>query len=432
MKKFLLALLVICSALSAKAYAADNKNDAVRVGLCYGSSAVSSVLIEGTGLCFGYSDGEFVREGEWEDKEVTITALGADVLCVNSEIPVDVSSKEFAMCPSEGYISVNGSAYRGYIILKPDSSNMLTVINCLSLEEYLYGVIGSEMPSSWHPEALKAQAVCARGFAISNMQKHASEGFNLCSTTNCQVYKGVSAETPSVIKAADETAGQVLMYDGSVAQTLFFSCSGGHTADVKNVWGSDIAYLRGVDDPYESGADAPLHSWSATLTNENIKQALADIEVDIGDITGLEPSIDDSQRVYELKITGTSGEYTLKRLNTCSVFASYGLRSNKYTITPYGTDTSVYAISSSGIREIQQRYAVGSGGEVSLLTQNPAALSSAGKTTLAASSPRGYVFNGGGWGHGVGMSQYGAKGMAENGYTYDRILYHYYPGTYLE
>lgn len=430
MKKLLVILMTALTLFTNTiSYAKQSDYSTVTVGLFYGETALDALTLSTSdGFLYGEFDDEFEEDDGFNENVLTITAEDT-ALKINDAVTFE---REVSLLPNDGIISINSSKYRGGVILKAENSK-ITVINFLSLEEYLYGVIGSEMPSKWDIEALKAQAVCARSFAVTNSDKHLKEGFNLCPTTNCQVYRGIAAEDNSTIKAVDETEGELLMYDGKVAEALFFSSSGGHTADVKNVWGSEIPYLRGVEDTYEA-KDSPRHSWSATLSNEDIKEALKKIEIDIGDIKELKATTDKTGRTYNLEIIGTKGTHTLKRTGTASPFASYGVISNKFTVTPYGKDVKkFYALSSSGRAvEVPKLYAINLSEKVLDLTLPVTILSASGKTTVEEGAPSGYIFNGGGWGHGVGMSQYGAKGMAEAGYDYDEILAHYYPGTYLE
>ncbi len=434
LKKFFVSIIVIMfltavSLFSLNAKAAQSSD--IRVGLYYASTAPSSVTISGNGLQYGSLTNTFVLEEDLSSNGITLS-LTEEFTFTDGTRTYGAPQSEIAIATSDGQISIEGKKYRGYVVLKPQSDGKITVINSLSVDEYLYGVIGSEMPSSWNIEALKAQAVCARCFALTNMNKHVGYGFNVCSTTNCQVYGGIASETESTRRAVDETAGKILKYNGQIAQTVFFSCSGGHTADVRNIWGGDFPYLYGVDDPYENEDNTPRHSWVATLTNDDIKASLNKIGVDVGDIVSVETAIDASQHVYELTVTGTNGKHTLKKQDTCSVFASYGLMSTKYTVAPYGSNaSSVYAISSTGTSLSSPAFALSS--SVKTAMENGfSVLSSSGKSAVSSGGAKGYIFNGGGWGHGVGMSQYGANAMAANGFKYDDILYHYYPGTNLE
>lgn len=436
LKKFMLILGFIVIMLGMPITGSADDAGMIKVGLMYGSSAPKTVTLSANGgFYYGYTEGTvFTKTGDITESTAEVSAPGGSQITVNSA-QIAIGAAGITLYPNSGYISVNGSAYRGGIIIIPDANLNLTVINFLPTEQYLYGVISSEMPSSWNMEAQKAQAVCARNFAYTNMGKHASDGFNVCSTTNCQVYKGVAGETESSVSAADATAGKLLKYNGNIAETLFFSCSGGHTANVKNVWGSEIPYLCGVDDPYETD-EAPLHTWTATLSNSDIKSVVSSLGANIGEITGLNVTTDESQHVYKLEIVGTGGTYTLKNQSTASAFSSYGVKSNKYTVTPYGgTSTGgIYALSSGGTTQLTPQFAISGNGTVAAVASSPEAVSSSGRAVLNTQTvgAQGYVFNGGGWGHGVGLSQYGAKGMADSGFTYDKILAHYYPGTYLE
>src|SRR5438045_867830 len=132
----------------------------------------------------------------------------------------------------------------------------LRAINMVGLEQYLYGVVPSEMPFTWHPEALKAQAVVARSYALATRK---SGAFDLYPDTRSQVYLGVEHEKPSTNAAVDATAGKVLLYQGEVAKTFFFSTSGGRTASAEAVWGQPVPYLLSVPDP--SHATSPYEHW---------------------------------------------------------------------------------------------------------------------------------------------------------------------------
>jgi stage II sporulation protein D len=152
----------------------------------------------------------------------------------------------------------NGS-YRGWLEFRVGSGGLLA-INAVGLEQYVAGVIGNEAIPSWPAEALEAQAVATRGYAITTVRGK-SDGYDLYSDTRSQVYRGVAAETPQTNKAANATAGEVMTYDGDPITTYFFSTSGGHTENVENVWkgATPKPYLVGVDDPYDDLS--PYHRW---------------------------------------------------------------------------------------------------------------------------------------------------------------------------
>ena len=152
----------------------------------------------------------------------------------------------------------NGS-YRGWLEFRPGGGGLLA-INAVGLEQYVAGVIGNEAIPSWPAEALEAQAVATRGYAITTI-RGAKDGYDVYSDTRSQVYRGVAAETPTTNKAANATAGEVMTYNGKPITTYFFSTSGGHTESIENVWkgATPQPYLVGVDDPYDD--ISPYHRW---------------------------------------------------------------------------------------------------------------------------------------------------------------------------
>jgi len=433
-KTSVLFLIIMTFLLSYTLCAHAEDYDTVKVGLFYGDTAKTSVTVSvDTGISYGVFDGvSHIESGVLYGSDFKIEASSSSQLLLNGEHIIDTLESNLSILPLEGNIKIDSKEYRGGAMFTNASESTMNVINVVSMEEYLYGVIASEMPSSWNIEALKAQAVCARGFVVSNFNKHKSYGFNLCASTNCQVYSGVSAETESTNTAVDMTKGMVLTYDGNPIGSYFFSSSGGHTANVKNVWGSSFPYLCGVEDPFES-EDSPRHTWSATLTKDEIADALKQSGEDIGSLIELSASSDETGRVYELKAIGTLGSHTLTRQNTYSPFYSKGVLSQKYTLTPVTEDgRTLYAISSNIKESLFSYTSLNSKGVKSDVSGGFSIISSKGTETYTQGTVNAYTFSGGGWGHGVGMSQYGAKGMADNGYTYDSILLHYFPGTELQ
>lgn len=430
-KKIIISLIFMLFVMfSYTSYAHAESYDTIKLGLFFGNTQVDSVEIGSeAGLDIGYeADGEFVSVIQTENPLITVQK-GRDMTIVALDITTfDTSLGTFTIKPLYGNLTVNGKEYRGCVqILRTDISDM-TVINKVSMEEYLYGVVGREMSSSWEIEALKAQAVCAKNYAITNYNKFAKYGFNLCTTTVSQVYGGVSAESESVREAVDAVAGKMLMYDGSPAQTYFFATSGGHTADVKNVWGSSIPYLCGVEDPYEDPKTSGHYTWKAEKSADEIKAILENKGKDIGDIVNVEVTeTDDAGYVLEIVITGTSGTHTIKKSEARAFFGS-GIYSQNYTITaPEGNSVCIIGATGKTTKSVPTLVSV-----TGKLNTNLCILGANGvKTTVKGGGNGNYVFNGKGYGHGIGMSQNGARGMAKLGYTYDQILTHYYPGTYI-
>jgi SpoIID/LytB domain protein len=216
--------------------------------------------------------------------------------------------------PAGGALLLNGTSvpgirdgrYRGAFEFRP-SGNGISAINALGLESYVRGVVSAESPSAWPAEALKAQAVAARTYAITSRAGSISQGFDQFADTRSQMYKGVAAETPSTDAAVSATAGQVVTYGGQPVTTYFFSTSGGHTESVENafVGSAPKPWLKGVDDPYDGLS--PKHKWKPiTLTIKQVDRKLG------GLLKGKFKRIDvlqrgTSPRVVRAQVVGTKG-----------------------------------------------------------------------------------------------------------------------------
>ena len=219
-------------------------------------------------------------------------------------------------------LSVNGKQYRGEFEVRRYPDSDLTVINILNIEEYLYGVVPQELESSAPMEALKAQAVAARTYTYRNLGKYSKWGFDLVNTVSDQVYAGYDGEKPTTNMAVDQTKGKKILYNGSPISVHYFSSSGGMTENSENVWGTPVAYLKSVPDPYESG-DSYNYSWTRTFTALELKQRLFLSDVEIGDIVSITiEEVSNAGRPIKVKFTGTKGQITYYREDTrgCSSF----------------------------------------------------------------------------------------------------------------
>jgi stage II sporulation protein D len=199
-------------------------------------------------------------------------------------------------------VSVNGKPYRGAVRVSV-VNDKLRVVNVVGLEAYLKGVVPSEMPSAWHPEALKAQAVAARTYAIASLKKGAD--YDLYSDVRSQVYGGLVAESPTASAALDATAGKVVLYDGKVITAYFFSTSGGRTVSAGEVTGRPVPYLVSVADPYDTAS--PYHDWGPVLLDgaKVAKQLKTG-----GALTDLLTTLGPSGRVKEATAVTAIGEST--------------------------------------------------------------------------------------------------------------------------
>jgi stage II sporulation protein D len=216
-------------------------------------------------------------------------------------------------------LSFGGRAYRGALRLKRVGSG-LQVVNVVGLEPYLWGVVPSEMPERWPAEALAAQAVCARTYALSHLHKG---DFDLYNDTRSQVYGGIAAEAPSATDAVNETARDVVLYDGELADTFFFSSSGGKTANVQDVWpGSPPEpYLVSVPDPYDTLS--PYHDWGPLRFSA--KTLAKRLHVPGGRVADFRANVTSSGRVRSVTLVGASGAE--RKASGAAVRTALGLRS---------------------------------------------------------------------------------------------------------
>jgi stage II sporulation protein D len=205
-----------------------------------------------------------------------------------------------------GIIDIGGVRYRGALEVVPAGASELNVVNALALDAYVKGVIPNESPPSWPMAELKAQAIISRSFALTGGVE--GEGFDLYSDTRSQVYKGLESEYTTSDEAAEQTKGQVLMYEGQVAETLFSACSGGKTESIANVFGGSIPYLVGVPDPYDDLC--PLHEWTLKFSGPELSAKLSGLldgklKKVVITKTGYSP------RIIEAKLYGTGGVTTV-------------------------------------------------------------------------------------------------------------------------
>lgn len=228
-----------------------------------------------------------------------------------------------------GPLSVAGlGSYRGSLEFRPNGSGGVDTVNAVGLDDYVRGVISAEMPADWAPEALQAQAVAARTYAIST--DVAGSFYNLYPDTRSQMYKGVAAETPETDAAVAATAGQIVTYDGTPAVTYFFASSGGHTENVEDAWAgaSPKPWLRGVPDPYDNVAGNPYHRWGSELSiagaasklRRFVKGGLIGIRVTK---TGASPRIMQADVVGTAGTTNVTGSQLQSAFGLLSTWASF-------------------------------------------------------------------------------------------------------------
>ncbi len=319
--------------------------------------------------------------------------------------------------------------YRGGFGATRLNTNDINLINYLRMDEYLYGVLPREMGKNWPLEALKAQAVVARSFANASMSKYLKYGFNLDNTTSSQVYGGYEVESPICNKAVDETSGKVLKHNNRIATTFFHSSSGGFTANSENVFSAKLPYIRGKEDPYSY--DAPNSHWEISFSNKDIERILTNKDYDIGELKAFYISeYSKNNRVLKANFIGTKNEIILPKQKMRSVFGYRTIKSMLLRVFP---NNSILLHSLNEKKEALPAtiYIVNGKGQI-IKNNNHLSIYNGQKQRTVNLYPTNYKIIGSGWGHGLGLSQWGAKKMAEEGFTYMDILKFYYEGTYLE
>ena len=290
-----------------------------------------------------------------------------------NKIKIDnrVAAGELIIEPQDdGYVWIGDRWYRGRTqLIRQDDS--ITAVNHVDLEQYLYSVVGAEAVSTWPIEALKAQAVAARSYALYKRNTDPSSIFDLDTTVGTQVYKGLDSEYTTTHQAVNDTLGQIMTYQNNVILAAFHSSSGGYTENVEDVWTSPLPYLRAVVD-YDH--ESPVFEWQQVIPVSRIQTLVAGV----GNIRGLQPVVMTPRgRVITMKVTGDRGTATIsgKKLRQ-----ALDLRSTLFRVSTDGSNLKV---------------------------------------------------KGRGFGHGLGLSQWGAYYLAKKGVNYHQILAHYYQNANL-
>jgi stage II sporulation protein D len=277
------------------------------------------------------------------------------------------------LIPQAGVFQVQGRSYRGDLILRV-SEGAAQAIDVVPMSEYLDSVVPAEMPSEWPMAALEAQAIVARTYAIRHL--HPAGAYDLCATTDCQLYPGLGNETSRTDRAVAATAGEIVAWQGRPADTFFSSNDGGYTASSQEVWGHSLPYLTSRPDPFSAG---PVWSVSVPLAQ------VADLARADGISVGILQSV------------------TVLRSSSS------------------GRPTALLFLGSQGQSEL-------SGPAADRFVRQLSGKSSRANLAVTGNT---LTIRGEGNGHGVGMSQWGAKQMAAQGYSADQILGFYFPGAEL-
>lgn len=365
-------------------------------------------------------------------------------------------------------IKIDGKVYKGEAAFSLSDGRLLS-INKVSLKNYLYGVLPREIFTTWPEEVIKAQALAARSYAVASLSPNAKNGYDVEDNQNDQVYGGYSAEQKITNAIVDSTDGQKIYHDGKVIMAYFHSTSGGRTENTENIWVTPVPYLKAVNDPYSE--NTPLATWKRTVTKEDAIKNAKDINPNVTDVYNIViTEVSENGRVMQCIISTDVGDIILKKSNITATFGYRILPSTWFSLT---SDCDVYLISENSFIaqqnsgqggsvldgsvndsvldvnnnspkentsdtgkvnpddkrvSLNNKYIISSSGVSNVNSNSLNFISSTGVSKLST-VPTAYYFDGKGNGHGIGMSQYGAKKMAEEGYTYEQIIKHYYTGV---
>lgn len=472
----------------------------IKVGLKYGSTAVSRFTV---GCDGGFCVANYSSNGNMPVLQ-TISATELEIAVNGGEVSVkDIATgdtvisgmtTENMILPlfyNEGYsISIDGTMYHGGVMFTPSGSDKINIINTVNIDQYVCGVLPSEIGSSSPIETIKAQAVAARSYALVSALEggnHASYGFDVCPSTHCQVYRGLKSESEACNRAASETAGLCIYYEGKPVMAYYAKNSGGYTQNVEDVWSSRLGYLRAVPDPYCSP-----YLWEKTYSFSELESRLAADGKNVGTLTKVEiTELAGNGNVKEVTFTGTEGSASYSKYTIRSFFGSSDVKSNLFRFNgtvkyvDVGEDGSIPvreketpedaaakgvlmlkelfmlgANDFSGQIKADEVYVIGAGGEAKKVYADSGvgiyAVNAAGEKYLIndtgkPAKPNGEAGSsdymtittvegslnetsgslrivGLGYGHGIGMQQDGAIAMGKLGWSYDQILKYYYTG----
>lgn len=278
-----------------------------------------------------------------------------------------------------------GFRYYGDFEYVRRTGDKLTVINVVDIEDYVKGILPYEMNAAWPEEALKAQAVCARSYAVTSFDSQRSYGFDVTNDAYSQVYRGMNSASARSDAAVDATSGIYATYEGKIISAVYSSSFGGGSEDSENVFGNSIPYLRGVSDPFEAAADSinAKSSWTFSYTASELTRLVNSSGSRLSEISGIDVTYSATDNVIGITFRDDGGRTASFSRSECYKLCTgtLGLHSIHFTVEQNGSR---------------------------------------------------FIFRGGGWGHNIGMSQYGAYAMARSySYTYDQIIGFYYTGVSL-
>lgn len=286
----------------------------------------------------------------------------------------------FVNTESSGEIIINGRRFRGNIELIRKDNGRLLAVNYILLEDYIKGVLYHEASHYWPMEVLQAQAIVSRTYAVYQCEENRGKDFDVTSDAYSQVYGGLTSERSRTNKAVEDTNGKILSYKGKVIPAFFHSTCAGHTEDASLLWNINMPSLKGVSCGFCK--DSPHFSWHYVVFSGEVRERLVNAGYKIGVIKEIAPlGKDPSGRITDLKVVSLKKEIKISAKDFRNIIGPNEIRSTNFEVKLVNTDV---------------------------------------------------IFEGIGWGHGVGLCQWGAYFMAKQGRATEEILKYYYPGAELE
>jgi stage II sporulation protein D len=367
----LLCILTLAQALPANQAQAAQSAHYIRVAIL---QDVSSFSLKINGPCQVLDDNTNAILYRIDNLNTTVTAYKNEILIAGKIFKnqrILIKAEDFAP------IAINGRQFNGDIILIDKDNGSLLVINKIDLEDYVKGILYHESSHYWPPDALRAQAVVSRTYAVYQMQENRSKDFDVTSDIYSQVYGGKTSERFRTSEAVDDTMNEVLTYNKKIIPAYFHATCGGHTEDASLLWNIDIPPLKGVICVFCQGS--PHFRWHDTVSINEIEKKLRLAGYSIKNIRDIKIlGKDKSGRVTDLNIVSPGKNIRIPAKDFRNIIGPNIIRSTNFRVNLVDADA---------------------------------------------------VFQGLGWGHGVGLCQWGAYFMAKQGYTYKDILKYYYPGT---
>jgi stage II sporulation protein D len=333
-----------------------------------------------------------------------------------------------------GYLNFGGRLFRGTLEVTTDDAGDMIVVNQVATGPYLASVTGAESPASWHGEALASQAIAARTYLVTHLRRHAN--YDLEGDVRDQEYAGIGTEAATAVRAVERTAGIVATYRGAPIEALYSANAGGMTEDSENVYANALPYLRSVPSPgdelaKDSGWGKTSWEWNREFTAPQLGDYLRSRGINVGVPQRVElVRVTSAGRVTLARVIGTTGTRDIGKDVTRYYF---GLKSSLFTVqlTPGGEEEWMSWRDTARLVDMAILGSELIGTTYERLLNEDRELVSMRVTGYLYKLPPRFIFFGRGFGHGVGMSQWGAQGMALNGANYEQILKHYYRGIAL-